>query len=126
MRKAMNASYYNITDQEAINMQFRSDTTNWHYDYTSGDSYFRISRDLGATWGNAVSFANEFQVLSISNDTVFLENGGFPIIISWYPYSFFKKSSFIGRMHVPMTDQRLELGHETERTYAKMAFYRVF
>lgn len=40
----------------AVAMQFSADgSESWHNDFASGtDNYFRISRDMATTWGNAV------------------------------------------------------------------------
>lgn len=39
-----------------LRLQYSSDGTNWHTEYTSGDAYLQTSSDGGATWGAAILF----------------------------------------------------------------------
>lgn len=54
VRNSLNDNFTEIYDN-MLNMQFSVDgSTSWHNTYTSADNYFRVSRDAGASWGDAV------------------------------------------------------------------------
>ena len=60
VRTDLNNMFDEIYDN-AVNVQFSADgSTSWHDDFASGvDSYWRVSRDMGSTWGDAVPIGEE-------------------------------------------------------------------
>jgi len=44
------------TNAPAVEYQFSADSTNWHTDWTTGDTVFRFSLDGGTTWSVAIRF----------------------------------------------------------------------
>lgn len=59
--------------ENSINIQFSSNgSTNWHDTYTETDNYFRITRDLGVTWSDAIFLWNGSVFNSFETDTLII------------------------------------------------------
>ena len=69
VRNKMNTMFGELYDN-SVNMQFSADgSTSWHETYSATDNYFRISRDVGGTWGDAIPITSSL-LIQFSADAV--------------------------------------------------------
>lgn len=58
VRTKMNTMFGQLYDNN-INIGFSANGSSWHDNYSSGDVYFRISRDQGTSWGESVPIGQD-------------------------------------------------------------------
>jgi hypothetical protein len=72
VRTKLNEMFTDLFDN-IVNIQFSIDgSTDWHDTYTSADRYWRITRDLGSTWSNAIYLWTEDVIEIFETDTLVL------------------------------------------------------
>jgi len=73
VRTSLNSMFSQLYDLH-LTASFSSDNASWHDDRQAGDTYFRLSSDLGLTWSDGIFFFDGRNIDTLETNIIILDN----------------------------------------------------